>query len=239
MLFIILPAIAYNSPVQQCRNGYPHRASFRIVSGIYITAAEANAAFAQKEDHMRKRTLFLLFVFMGVTACASSRYAVVDMPLRDAGLYPLSHTYADFSIAIDEFSNPDRSMRYFGADLIGSGILPVDVLMRKGNKVIDPLPGSIVTELIKSEESYNKETRKLIENHIAELMLKETVVFPRDNQRGVLFFPVLEQRAQHEYFSRIPLFTEGLKLHVMATNMDTGERKMFGPYSITLDMKVW
>jgi len=205
---------------------------------------------------MRKRTLFLLFIFMGVTACASSRYAVVDMPLRDAGLYPLSHTYADFSIAIDEFSNPDRSMRYFGADLIGNGILPVDVLvsnfskhrwsvkpadvlMRKGNKVIDPLPGSIVTELIKSEDSYNKETRKLIENHISELMLKETVVFPRDNHRGVLFFPVLEQRAQTQFFSRIPLFTEGLKLHVMATNMDTGERKMFGPYSITLDMKVW
>jgi hypothetical protein len=204
---------------------------------------------------MRKKLLIALLI-LGVTGCATSRYDVVDLPLRDAGLYPLSHTYADLSVAVDEFSNPDRSARYFGADLIGNGILPVDVLvtnfskhrwsvkpedvlMRRGNTVIDPLPASMVTALIQNEARYNAATRQLIESHIDELTMRNTVVFPRDKQNGVLFFPILERREQYEFFSRIPLFTEGLKVHVMATNLDTGERRLFGPYSIYLGMKVW
>jgi len=205
---------------------------------------------------MRKIWFLFTFLTLGVMACASARFEVVDLPLRDAGLYPRSHTVADLSVAVDEFSSPDRSVRYFGADLMGSGILPLDVLvsnfsnhrwsvrpadvlLRKGDSVIDPLPLSMVTDLIKGEAGYNAETKKMIENHIDELMLKDTVVFPRDNHRGLLFFPIIEQRERSSFFSRIPLFTEGLRLHVVATNMDTGERKMFGPYSIFLSMKTW
>jgi hypothetical protein len=205
---------------------------------------------------MRKLHFLFIFMVVGVMACASSRYEVVDLPLRDAGLYPRSHTYADLSVAIDDFANPDRSERYFGSDLIGNGILPVDVLvsnfsrhrwavrpsdvlLRRGDSVIDPLPIGMVAELIQSEARYNKETRKMIENHIDSLMLKETVVFPRDRQHGVMFFPVLERREQNEFFSRVPLFAEGLKLQLVATNLDTGERRMFGPYSIFLGMRLW
>gem|GEM_PF-1088157 len=205
---------------------------------------------------MRKtRIIFIIFI-MGVVACASSRYEVVEMPLRDAGLYPLSQSYERISVAVDEISNPGRAVRYFGADLIGSGVLPVDVLvsnfskdrwsvkpadvlLRKGDEVIDPLPVNLVTDLIKSRSSYNSETRQHIESHVHGLMLKETVVFPMDTRHGVLFFPVLDRRKRGEFFSRVPLFIEGLKLHVVATNADTGERREFGPFSIYQGINVW
>jgi hypothetical protein len=178
------------------------------------------------------------------------------MPLRDADLYPLSQSYAGVSVAVDEISNPDRAARYFGADLIGSGILPVnvivsnfsedrwtikpaDILLRKGDEVIDPLPIGMVTDLIKRGSGYNAETKEQIEKYIGNLMLRETAVYPRDTHQGIQFFPVLNQRERGEFFSSIPLFLEGWKLHVVAANLDTGERKAFGPFSIYQGIEVW
>ena len=187
---------------------------------------------------------------VSLLACGHDTFSVVELPARDAGLYPLSQSQADIAVAIDKMSNPERVKRYFGTNLIDYDILPVDVLvsnhsehrytikpsdtlLRNKDEVIDPLPVEMVVDIIKKQSDYNDETRKLIEDYYFNIVLQETVLFPHDNYQGVLFFPVPPKRKKNPFFRSTSLFPEGgLKLHVMVTNLDTAERKRFGPFRL-------
>jgi hypothetical protein len=64
----------------------------------------------------------------GLAGC-SSTYQVVQVPQRDADLYPLSQTREGVSVAIDEITSSDRAASYFGADLVQVGIIPLVVVI--------------------------------------------------------------------------------------------------------------
>src|SRR6202035_1966010 len=68
----------------------------------------------------------LMLTAAGLAGC-SSTYRVVQVPQRDADLYPLSQTRQGVSVAIDEITSSDRAASYFGADLVQVGIIPLVV----------------------------------------------------------------------------------------------------------------
>lgn len=200
---------------------------------------------------MFKSQLVLILVMVTLLACGHDTFNVIELPTRDAELYPLSQSQGDIVVAIDKLSNPERAKRYFGANLIDSDILPVDVLvsnhsehrytikpadtlLRNRNEVIDPLPVEMVANIVKNQSDYTDETRKQIEDYYFNIVLQETVLFPQDNYQGVLFFPVPQKRKRNLFFRSTPLFADGrLKLHLLVTNLDTGERKRFGPFRLS------
>ncbi len=205
---------------------------------------------------MLKPLMILTFVMFTLLACGHDTYNVIEIPTRDAALYPLSHSQGDIVVAIDKMSNPERAMRYFGVNLIDFDILPVDVLvsnhgkhrytirpadtlLRNGDEVIDPLPVAMVADTVKKQGDYNDETREQIDDYYFNIALQETVLFPQDNYQGVLFFPVPQKRQANSFFRTISLFEEGrlslqrLKFHLLVTNLDTGERKRFGPFRLS------
>src|SRR3954468_9211233 len=81
----------------------------------------------------RRRTLLPVFLTFVLAGCAGS-YRVVKMPPYEADLYPLTQTRAGITVAIDEIKNVQRAERYFGADLVKEGILPVNVVVSNYGK---------------------------------------------------------------------------------------------------------
>lgn len=199
---------------------------------------------------MPRPVFFTIIAFVALTACAP--FKVVRLPLRDADLYPLSQAKGTITVAVDEIASPDRARRYFGVDLIKKRILPIsitvsnhgetnqlirpsDILLRKGNEVIDPLPIEIVAEVVKKASGpLPVETNEKIDNFFSQIGFAETVLISHDTYRGVLFFPIASKPERDPFFSTIPLFQEGkLRLHIVITDVDTNQRTHFGPFPLT------
>jgi hypothetical protein len=198
---------------------------------------------------MRVSILILSVVLAG---CASS-YEVVRMPQREADMYPLSQTKAGVTIAIDEIKSVARAERYFGADLIREGILPVavlvsnyganrvivkpsDVLLQRGREIIDPLPFEIVVAMAKSQRWFlRSKTEERIDSFFESLMFRETALLPDESYQGLMFFPIPEPpKSQDAYFTALSLFREGgPKVRVGVTDLETHERLHFGPFSLS------
>lgn len=154
-------------------------------------------------------------------------------PLQDADLYPNARTIAGLTVAVDEITDPERTRRYFGSDLIRQGILPVrivftnrgddafsagprDVLLFKDNSIIDAVPPE----------------RAVIGDDARALAMKETIIRPGEAYQGVLFFRV--QKKDASLYGRVErIFTDSLMLRVMVTDQETSERIPFGPYSLS------
>lgn len=193
--------------------------------------------------------VLLAVVLMG---CAGS-YQVVQIPPRDADLYPVSQTRAGVTIAIDEVRDAARAERYFGADLLKEGILPVsvivsnysehrvvvkpsDILLHRDRGVVDPLPLEMVVATAKSEHgSLHAKAGQPIEKFFESIAFRETVLLPRETYRGVMFFAVSKPEKQADtVFTLLRAFREGApKLRVAVTNLDSSERVHFGPFSLT------
>jgi len=176
----------------------------------------------------------------------------VQLPLREADLYPAAETKAGLAVAIDEMSDPQRVWTYFGTDLLGKGILPVqvivsnhgehrvkirpsDVLLLRGRDVIDPLPIEKVTDIPKGKGLWvSDETTEQIDKFFAELGLKETIVRPGETARGVLFFKTLKKPSWTSRFFRVArLFPEpSFQLHLVVTDLEEKKRVGFGPFSL-------
>ena len=200
---------------------------------------------------MRRPRFLFIVLFLALTACAGT-FKVVQLPIREADLYPLSQTVGGISVAVDEISNPDRAWRYFGADLIGYGVLPInitvsnhsghrcsikpsDVLLRSGKEVIDPLPIHVVTRLAKRASRARAETQEQIDDFFSRLSFTDTVLVPHDSYQGVLFFPVEDRHKRDPFFSVVTLFLEGrLKMEVVVTDIETHQRTHFGPFSVSI-----
>ncbi len=198
-----------------------------------------------------KRLMVLsLISLLTLTACAS--YKVVQMPLREADLYPLAQTREGITVAIDAIADPARAARYFGADLIKAGILPInvtvsnhgehrsiikpsDVMLLKGREVIDPVPVETVIRIAKSRSPWvRSKAGPKIEAFFSDLALKETVLIPHESYQGVLFFPALERKGEEDpFFTTLRIFREGgLKVRVAVTDLENGERIHFGPFTL-------
>jgi hypothetical protein len=199
------------------------------------------------------RSITLAFAVFVLTACAS-RFVVVQLPLRAADLYPLSQTKGPITVAVDQISNPERAKKYFGVDLIERGILPVnitvsnhgedrytvtpaDILLHRHTEVIDPLPIEQIIALAKDSAGccISAETSEQINDYFNQLVFAETVLSPQDSYQGVLFFPALREPAEQDtMFRAIVLFNQSdLKLDVVTTNLDTQQRVVFGPFSLS------
>lgn len=198
---------------------------------------------------MLRPRVFFLFLFLALTACAT--FEVVEVPLREADLYPVSQTQEAISVAVDEITSPERVRNYFGVSLLEQGILPVniivsnhgehrvtvkpaDVLLRRGTEVVDPLPIAWMAELAKRRAWRREETEEQINAFFSGLAFAETVLFPHDSYQGALFFPLDYESERDRFFSLIRLFEQGrLKLEVVVTDLETHQRIHFGPFSLS------
>lgn len=198
------------------------------------------------------RVLLPVLLSLVLLGCAGS-YQVVHMPQYEADLYPQSQTKAGITIAIDEIKRPQRAERYFGADLIKQGILPVavvvsnygkqravvkpsDILLHRGREIIDPLPVEIVVATAKRQHGFlRSKTEEELNKFFENTTFKETVLLPNETYRGVMFFAApMPKRTTDRYFTALSVFREsGPRLRVGLTNLDTGDRLLFGPFSLT------
>jgi hypothetical protein len=198
----------------------------------------------------------VVILFTLISACAGT-YEIVRMPEREADVYPLGQTDAGVTIAIDEIKDGARARRYFGADLLKLGVLPLavivsnysedrlavkpsDVLLHRGAEVIDPLPIEVIARVAKRERWFlRSRTEKQIDSFFEEIVFKETVLMPNETYQGVLFFSSPKpSRARDSYFTVLSLFREGgPKIRVGATNLDTRERLHFGPFTLSAEQQ--
>ena len=202
---------------------------------------------------MRRISVILgLLFFLGLTACA--RYQVVQIPLREADLYPLTHSVAGVTIAIDEMMDPARVEKYFGVDLIKGGILPInvifsnhgnrrfnvrpsDVVLYKGKEAIDPLPIEVVVRTAKRRSMFLMgSTSRRVVQFFSGVTLKETILLPNETYQGILFFPASTEKEPQEgrYFTVLKLFGESsFKLQIALTDLGTKRRIHFGPFPLS------
>jgi hypothetical protein len=184
--------------------------------------------------------------------CASP-YRVVRMPQREADLYPLSQTKDGITVAIDQIQGAARAERYFGADLIKAGIVPVavvvsnygahpvsvkpeDVLLHRGKEIIDPLPVEVVLRIAKGQHWFLRaKTEQQIDDYFVSTAFTETTLLPSDSYQGVMFFSLPKpERPRETLFMMSSLFREGgPKVRIGVTDLETHDRLHFGPFSLS------
>ncbi len=205
---------------------------------------------------MSKQSLIIGILMLGLSACSPSPYEVVEMPVRDAGLYPLSQTIDGITVAVDEITNSDRSKQYFGVDMFKYGIVPVnvvisndtdrrqlvnpsDILLLRGRQtVVDPIPIQSVTNMVGRDYSHlDFVTADKINDYLDELTLQEIVLMPNQVYQGVLFYLAdrSEKGKNGRFFNVKTLYRKGaLNIKVSIADLDTRERKRFGPFPISM-----
>lgn len=194
----------------------------------------------------------MVLMAAGLAGC-SSTYQVVQVPQRDADLYPLSQTRQGVSVAIDEITSPDRAASYFGADLVQVGIIPLvvvisnngphridvkpaDVLLTRGTQIIDPLLLETVIAMAKKQHgSIRPATQKSVAEYFEGLAFSEMILPPGATYQGVMFFPIPRKEVSSDsMFSAMTLFRDsGMRILVGARDLDTGDRVHFGPFSVS------
>jgi len=201
---------------------------------------------------MTPTRLIIPLVAVVLSACSSS-YRVVQVPQYGADLYPQAQTRSGITVAVDEMKSPERVERLFGADLIKEGILPVnvvisnfgkqrlllkpsDILFYQGKEVIDPLPVEMVMATAKRQKYLRTSTEKEVDKYFGDAMLKETAVSTSETYRGIMFFALpAPKRPADRFFTSLSIFRDdGPKMRIGLTNLDTGERVLFPPFSVKL-----
>ena len=200
-------------------------------------------------DLRRVVPILLVLLLLGCTAS----HPVVQMPNYESDVYPLSQTRAGITIGIDEITRPERAERYFGADLVKDGIVPIsiavsnhgkervivkpsDILLHRGKDVIDPLPLEFVVATARRQHQFfRSKTEKEVAKFFESATFKETLVKPNDTYRGVMFFAApAQKRASERFLAALAGRRDGEPtVRVGLTNRDTGERLLFGPFSLT------
>lgn len=200
----------------------------------------------------------LLATVFTLAGCASNKpVELVQMPQRDADLYPWAQTQDGVAVTVDEIADPVRAKQYFGVDLLEAGLLPVDViasnhgrhrvtlkpsdvLLLDGHQTIDPLPIERATAIVKAHMArLRSEPAHKLEAYFRGLALKETTLAPNENYHGVLFFPVPVTPQRDRFFTALRLFIEGgMKMHVAMSDLDAKTRLQFGPFSLS-DTSHW
>ncbi|MDN5870305.1 MAG: hypothetical protein L0H73_06240 [Nitrococcus sp.] len=196
---------------------------------------------------MRSRYPIVL-AFWLLVGCTS--YQVVRIPVRDAGLYPVSQTLDAISVGIDPIKDGERAARYFGIDLLERNIMPVvitisnhgtsragvnpaNILLRRGNNVVDPLP---IEHIISKATVWrmSEETATQVKHYLRNLAFQDRVLMPGDTYQGVLFFPLRQESdtAESGFTVLYPFSGYLMKLAVVVTDLGERKRYRFGPFSI-------
>ena len=186
-------------------------------------------------------------IAVALLGCAGSQTAV-QPPQYEADLYPLAQTRDGVTVAIDQIRSPQRAERYFGADLLKEGILPVqvvvsnhgkqrlavkslDVLASRGEQVIDALPLEALLAAVAGQH------RAHVRSSLEGTMFKTAVLAPGETYRGTVFFSAPPAKGTAERF--LALLSQnpesGPKVRVGLTNPDTNERLLFGPFPLAAE----
>ncbi len=199
------------------------------------------------------RQLAALALLLASLSCTS--FDLVELPAREADVYPTAHERGGVAVAVEEVLDARRSERYFGADLPGRGILPVqvivsnhgqgrvrvrpsDLLLLDQDRVVDPLPAELVVAIPRAKGLVVTDaTEARLERLYRELSLRERVLAPDETYRGVVFFDVGVRRTSDpfrtRFFRMTSLFSEPpLRLDVVLTELESGERTRFGPFGV-------
>lgn len=206
-------------------------------------------------EAMMKVPALGLIALLVVGACASpDTVRLRPLAERQADLYPVGHTRADVTVAVDALASPARTEQYFGTDLRQAGILPIyvivsnygtrrlvigpaDVLVLRGHAVIDPLPLETVIDTVKRRNIGLGERAQEIDEYFVRSAFQETGIAPGASVRGLLYFPVAEtakpDRSRYWSVSRL-LRDEDINVRVALTDADTGDRLRFGPLPVRL-----
>lgn len=195
----------------------------------------------------------LLATALTLTACASNKpVELVQLPQRDADVYPWAQKQYGVAITVDEIVDPARVKQYFGIDLLEAGLLPVDVivsnhgqhrvtlkpsdvLLLDGHQTIDPFPIERVTAIVNTRMGGLKpEVERKVEAYFRGLALRETTLAPNESYQGVLFFPAPQTPKRDRFFRAINLFIEGgMKMRVAVSDLDAQTRMQFGPFLLS------
>jgi hypothetical protein len=199
-------------------------------------------------------SVFLSALLVLTLAGCSRSYRVVEVPQYGADLYPLSQTKAGITVAIDEIRGPERAERFFGTDLIREGIFPVnvvisnyskqrvtvkpsDILLYRGKEIIDPLPIEMVAATAKRQHGFlRSSTEGEVNKFFESSTFKEAVLMPNESYRGVVFFaPPVVKGFVDRWFRKLSAYNEGgPRVRMGVTNLDSGDRVLFGPFSVAL-----
>jgi len=196
---------------------------------------------------MTRLMFFLPAVAVALLGCAASQPAVQPLPY-EADLYPLAQTRDGVTVAIDEIRSPQRAERYFGADLLKEGLLPVhvvvsnhgkqrlavkslDVLASHGKEVIDALPLEALLAAVAGQH------RAHVRSSLEGTIFKAAVLAPGETYRGTVFFSAPPAKGAADRFLALlsPNPESGRKVRVGLTNLDTNERLLFGPFPLAAD----
>jgi hypothetical protein len=189
----------------------------------------------------------LLGIFL--TACASN-YHVVQIPEREADMFPVSQTRDGLTIAVDEIRNAERAKRYFGADLVRAGVVPIlvvvsnhsdrrvvikpaDVIMLRSRDIVDPLPLQVVTSIATDQHWFLRDkTRETVEGFFNNVSFKEMVLLPNDTYQGVMFFssPPPRKQKSSPFFVSSLFAASGPRVQIGVTDLDGPGRVHFGPF---------
>ena len=201
---------------------------------------------------MCRSLVSIVIVLSLLLAGCASNYRVVEIPQREADMYPDSQTRDGLTIAIDEMRGSTRAQQYFGANLIRAGILPVsiivsnhgeqrvaikpaDILLQRGRDIVDPVPLQTVIAIAQDQRVFlRKRTRESVESFFRSIAFTETVLQPNETYQGVMFFSNPRPRRRDDrYFSVWSLFEQGgPRMRVAVTEMDSQDRVHFGPFSL-------
>jgi hypothetical protein len=198
---------------------------------------------------MSATKLALVLLASGLTGCAGQTR--IAYPSRAAELYPLSQTTGHVSVAVDGVRSRARSERYFGADLPGSRILPVtviisnysahslvvtpaDVLLRRDREVIDPLPAKTVAAVAGGASTLDAQPSGEAARYFEGLALKEAVLAPGQSYHGTVFFILPREPHTAERPPQLPVFLTDSRLQVVvaARDLATQTRLRFGPFAL-------
>jgi len=202
------------------------------------------------------RRLVLSTALLAAASCAS--FELVELPAREADIYPSAHVQGGVAVAVEGILDRRRIERYFGADLLHHGVLPVqvivsnhsdarvrirpsDVLLLDDRRVVDPLPVETVVKIPKAKGVFVTDaTEARLDGLYQELGLRERVLARDETYRGILFFDVGVRRTwdpfRTRFFRMTTLFPEPpLRLDLMLTDIDHGERLRFGPFGVDVE----
>jgi len=241
----------------------PDRALRTTARRVSCAATTVSAGpFSHAGPGSRWTPFFLVLCALALlTACARTPVHVYELPEREADLYPTADVRQGVTVAVDEIRDRRRSERYFGVDLPGHYILPVqiivsnrgegrisvrpeDVLLLEGRQIHDPLPLQEVTVYLEQRRFRGRaEEAEAIWRFFEGLSLREHILAPGETYRAVLFYemepPRRETRGERfwrerqDFLRMSPLFGQPrLQLRLVLTELDEAERLRFGPFAV-------
>ena len=116
-------------------------------------------------------------------------------------------------------------------------VSPSDILLYRGKEIIDPVPVEMVVASARRQHGYVASSAEVqVSKFFESSTFRETVLQPNESYRGVVFFaPPVPKRLIDRWFRMLNTYSEGgPKIRLGVTGMDSGDRMLFGPFSVAL-----